>query len=154
MSKLTALQVRMRSALAALIVAAAVAFLAPASAYADGAIVLGIPANVVADGFSYGYRVNAPNRKEARDTAFEACRNNKVAPESARKLCTMVADFRNECVAIAMDPKDGTPGVGVAIAADRETAEDRALGFCRATAGKSRQEFCKVDADACDGARN
>ena len=150
MSKLT----RSKTWIAMALTASAVFLLAPAAALADGAIVLGIPGDVAGEGFSYGYRVNAPNRKEARDTAFEACRSNKVAPESARKLCTMVADFRNECVAIAMDPKDGTPGVGVAIAADRETAEDRALGFCRATAGKNRQEFCKVDAVACDGARN
>ena len=154
MSKLIPLQMRIQIILGVLTVAAAVVLLAPAAALADGAVVLGIPGDVAADGVSYGYRVNAPNRKEARDTAFEACRNNKVAPESARKLCTMVADFRNECVAIAMDPKNGTPGVGVAIAADRETAEDRAIGFCRATAGKSRQEFCKIDAVACDGTRN
>jgi hypothetical protein len=134
----------------ALTVAAAIACFEPAPARADGAIVLGIPADVSADGFSYGYRVNAPNRQEARDTAFKACSDNKVAPESARKLCTLVAHFRNECVAIAMDPKDGTPGYGVAIAADRDTAEERAMGFCRATAGKDRQEFCKIDAVACD----
>ncbi len=135
--------------LAAAILAATL--LAPTAARADGAVALGVPPDIVKDGFSYGYRINAANRSEARDTAFDACRNNKIAPESARSLCLLIADFRNECVAIAMDPKDGTPGYGVAIAADKATAEDRALGLCRATAGKSRREFCKIDALACDG---
>ena len=133
---------------------AAIVWFAPAPAHADGAVALGIPADVTADGFSYGYRVNAPNRDQARDTAFDQCSGNKVAPESARKQCVVVADFRNECLAIAMDPKDGTPGYGVAIAPDRATAEARAMGFCRATAGKDRREFCKIDAVACDGRRN
>ena len=141
------------TALLALAVSMAPLF-ANGPARADGALVLGIPTDIANDGFSYGYRVNAPSPKEARDTAFDACRNNKIAPESARSLCTMVANFRNECVAIAMDPKDGTPGYGVAIAADKATAEDRALGFCRATAGKRRQEFCKIDALACDDGKN
>ena len=117
----------------------------------DGALVLGIPPDIVSDGFSYGYRVNADSRRQARETAFRACRENKVAPESARSLCAVVADFRNECVAIAMDPKDGTPGYGFSVAPDRDIAEERALAFCRATAGKSRAEFCKIDAVACDG---
>ncbi len=135
-------------------VLAVVSFIMPGVARADGALAVGIPPDVSGDGFSYGYRVNAPNRNEARDTAFDACRNNKVAPESARSLCVLIGDFRNECVAIAMDPKDGTPGYGVAIAADKATAENRAMAFCQATAGKQRREFCKIDAIACDGEKN
>jgi hypothetical protein len=151
MSKPIRLEVRIAVVLT---LATAAGFFSPAPARADGAVALGIPVDMTADGFSYGYRVNAPNRDQARDTAFEQCCSNKVAPESARKLCVLVADFRNECLAIAMDPKDGTPGYGVAIAADRSTAEARALGFCRATAGRDRREFCKIDAVACDGSRN
>ena len=139
-----------KAALGAACVAAAVA-LSPGTARSDGALVLGIPPDIAGDGFSYGYRVNADNRRQARETAFKACSDNKVAPESARKLCAVVADFRNECVALAMDPKDGTPGYGFGIAADKDTAEDRAMAFCRATAGKSRADFCKIDAVACDG---
>jgi hypothetical protein len=142
-----------RVCLIALIVAAGLYFV-PAPASAEGALMLGIPADLSKDGFSYGYRVNAPDRSRARDDAFEACRNNKTAPETARSLCAPIADFRNECVAIAFDPKDGTPGYGFAVAADRTTAEARAMAFCQATAGKDRREFCKVDASACDGEKN
>ena len=37
-----------------------------------------------------------------------------------------------------------------AIATDRETAKQRALDACKATAGASRREYCAVDGDNCD----
>lgn len=37
--------------------------------------------------------------------------------EAAKKECKVVAEFRDKCVAIADDPKDGTTGFGWAIAA-------------------------------------
>jgi hypothetical protein len=135
----------------AALTAAAAVVVSPGAARADGALAVGMPANIVKDGFSYGYKVNADNSGDARNAAYDACRDNKVAPASARSQCVLIGNFRNECVAIAMDPEAGTPGVGAAIAATRELAEQRAMGFCRATAGKSRREFCKIDAVACDG---
>ena len=141
-------------AAATVIAVLASAIMVPRAAMADGAIAVGFPADVVKSGFSYGYHVNAKTRGDARNGAFDSCRDNKVAPESARTLCTLVGSFKDECVAIAMDPKAGTPGVGFAIAADKETAEERALAFCTATAGKDRKGFCKIDASACDGKRD
>jgi hypothetical protein len=128
--------------------------LAPRAARAEGALAVGIPTDVAKDGFAYGYKVDGKDGNDARNAAFEACRSTTSAPETARSNCVVIGSFRNECVAIAMDPQAGTPGVGAAIAADKQTAELRALAFCEATAGKDRRRFCKVDAVACDGSKN
>jgi hypothetical protein len=62
----------------------------------------------------------------------------------------VIATFHNECYAVSLDPKPGTPGAGWAIAADKETAEQRALAHCRLTAGSNREKFCEVSESNCD----
>ena len=57
-----------RATFGAALVAASIVFMS-APVRADGALVLGIPANIVNDGFSYGYRVNAETRRQARESA-------------------------------------------------------------------------------------
>ena len=61
-----------------------------------------------------------------------------------------VGTFKGECYAVSFDPKPGTPGAGWAIAATKETAEERALENCKATAGAARREFCKIEESKCD----
>jgi hypothetical protein len=124
--------------------------IAATGAYAAGALAIGYPENVSQSGFAYGFSYNNKSASEARDAALEACRTTQAAPPSAKSLCTVIGTFHGECVAIAMDPKAGTPGVGFAIAADKDTAEARALAFCAATAGKDRKDFCVLDKSACD----
>jgi hypothetical protein len=50
-----------------------------------------------------------------------------------------------------MDPRNGTPGVGWAVAQDRRAAEDQAMEKCRQTDGAELQAACAVDHAACDG---
>ncbi len=128
----------------------AATFLWPNIAAADGALAIGLPPSVAKDGFAYGYTFNIPDSDKARERALEACRTSKAAPDSARSLCRLIGSFHDECVAIAMDPEDGTPGVGWAIAKDKQTAERRALDTCAATAGDGRRGACRLDKSACD----
>ena len=48
---------------------------------------------------------------EARKTAMDYCLK---APTNgkAKALCKVIETFSNRCVAVSMDPKAGTPGVG------------------------------------------
>jgi hypothetical protein len=128
----------------------AVALWGPTAARADGALAVGFPADVSKDGFAYGFSVEQANKDDAKEAALKACRNTTAAPQSAKVLCMVVGTFSNECVAIAMDPKAGTPGVGFAIASNQETAEERALAFCAATEGADRRGSCKIDKSSCD----
>ncbi len=126
--------------------AASLSVIVATGANAAGALAIGYPESVSKAGFAYNNKTTG----EARDAALEACRTTQAAPASAKSLCTIVGTFRGECVAIAMDPKAGTPGVGFAIAANKDVAEARALAFCAATAGKNRQDACVIDKSACD----
>jgi hypothetical protein len=68
---------------------------------------------------------------------------------TARALCAIVANFHDQCVAVAEDPQAGTPGVGWSIADTLPKAE--ALAKCKATAGPGRQGACILDHSQCDG---
>jgi len=63
----------------------------------------------------------------------------------------VVQTFRNQCFAVAMDPKDATPGAGWAVADDKESAARAALAKCVATAGDDRRDACEVTHSGCDG---
>ncbi len=127
------------------------ALLAPVPAAADGALAVGVPADVVKDGFAYGRNINSPDPKAASDRALELCRTAKDSTDAARKLCTIVMAFHAQCVSVAMDPKAGTPGVGWAVAPTRDAADQQALSNCMATAGPDRRQFCIKSDSACDG---
>jgi hypothetical protein len=133
---------------AGVIVAAAVAGIASA-AWAEGAIAVGASGNFAKDGFAFGGSINKATMSEARDQALSTCRKYEGAPKMAA-ICKVIATFSRECYALSFDPKPGTPGVGWAIAADKETAEDRAQRNCEATAGAGRRDFCKVNQSYCD----
>jgi hypothetical protein len=128
------------------------------SAAAEGSLAVALPADVAHMGFAYGSSLNSGSADAARTGAIDGCRGALGnASQDVRNLCKVVASFRDQCFAVAMDPKDGTPGVGWAIADDQATADREALGKCRDTAGDSRREFCTLDVQAgarsrgCDG---
>ena len=90
---------------------------------------------------------------DARQTAMNYCHK---APTNgkARSLCKVIDTFSNRCVAVSMDPKAGTPGVGWGIGDDLRAAERLALSKCEATAGPGRRTACVVTESNCDGQAN
>jgi Domain of unknown function (DUF4189) len=119
---------------------------------AEGALAVGLPANVTKNGFVYGYTTQKASPGEARRKALELCREPGPSKSAAAiPLCTLVANFHDQCVAVAEDPQAGTPGVGWAIADDLRKAESDALAKCEATAGPGRRAACKIDHSQCDG---
>lgn len=122
----------------------------PGPAAADGALALGVPNNVAQDGFAYGRNVDSPTEEQATEKALSLCRTAKDASPQARNLCTVVQRFHHQCVALAMDPKAGTPGWGTAVAATKEQAQKSAMANCYATAGADRRQYCVVSDVACD----
>jgi hypothetical protein len=63
----------------------------------------------------------------------------------------VVTSFSNKCAAVALDPKDGTPGAGWATGDTQTDADEEALARCRSAAGTNRRDFCKVIDRLCDG---
>jgi hypothetical protein len=118
---------------------------------ADGALAIGLPKDVARQGFSFGYSNNHPV-SDARDIALKGCRENKGGSAQSKAICTVIQTYSNQCVAVAMDPVAGTPGVGWAVADDLRAAESKALANCEATAGPGRRAACKIDHSQCDGA--
>jgi hypothetical protein len=129
--------------------ALAAAILRPIPGSADGAIAVGLPPDVVKQGFAYGYVTDYPDPNQADVQALKKCRETTI--DAVRPLCAVIQDFKNQCVAVAMDPQAGTPGVGWAVAPDSHAAEARALAKCERTAGPGRRAACAVDHSSCDG---
>ena len=121
----------------------------PVSGSADGALAIALPPDVVKQGFAYGYVTDYPDVNQADAQALKKCRDTTIA--GIRPLCTVIQDFKNQCVAVAMDPKAGTPGVGWGVADDVISAERQALGKCEDSAGPNRRAACTVDHSSCDG---
>lgn len=121
----------------------------PMPAAADGAIAIALPPDVVKQGFAYGFSTDYADVNHADAEALSKCRETTIA--GVRPLCTVVKDFKNQCVAVAMDPQAGTPGVGWGVGDDLHAAEAQALAGCEKTAGPGRRAACAVDHSACDG---
>jgi hypothetical protein len=119
---------------------------------ADGALAIGLPPDVAKQGFTYGYANNHP-AAEAPALALTQCQISPSAVKDSklRARCKVVATYHDQCVAVAMDPANGTPGVGWAIQSDLRAAESQALAQCEKTAGPGRRAACKVDHSKCDG---
>ncbi len=128
--------------------------LQPKLGNAEGAIAVGLPGNVAKDGVSLGMRKDSKTMEDARAGALENCRTAKEAGEVARKLCKIVATFRNQCYAFAIDPAAGTSGFGWAIANDEPSAKQRALDNCRATSRPARRGACVGTDSGCDKSDN
>ena len=118
-------------------------------ALADGAVAIGASGDFAKDGFAFGASINKSSTDEASQQALATCRKYEDAPKMAA-ICKVVFTFSHECYALSFDPKPGTPGVGWALANDKETAEDRATKNCQVTAGPDRRDFCKVNQSYCD----
>jgi len=118
---------------------------------AKGALAIALPDDVAKSGFSYGLTINRSNAEKAKAAALATCQEN-TDKEQLRPLCKVIVVFDNACVAVAMDPKERTPGVGWAVAPDKKVAEADAMYQCRATAGDSRRDFCQIQrSTGCDG---
>lgn len=125
-----------------------------AGAFADGAVAVGIPpAGVANGGFAWGRSTNNPSVEIASTLAMSECRAAKGSNDEARKACQLMMSFSNQCVALAMDPYDSTPGVGWAVAPQKEVAESDALANCRKTAGAGREQACVISDVNCDTKR-
>jgi hypothetical protein len=134
---------------ARLVVIALATLLHPATARADGALAIGLPPDVARDGVAFGWAVRLP-RAEAERVALEQCRTAANVPSDTRALCRVFESFSGSCVAVALDPEDGTPGFGWAIAPTKSGADAQALGDCQRTAGALRQSSCVVSISECD----
>lgn len=121
----------------------------PAGAF--GAIAVGDTGNINQDGFAWGRNVNSPDATTASNQALQLCRSVKDATDRARNACKIVGSFQGQCTALAMDPGAGTPGVGWAVAATIQAAQDQAMANCKATAGADRVQYCAQTDSACDG---
>jgi hypothetical protein len=149
--------VRISDRIAALLIAlvTAGACLSPQPGSADGAVAVGMPTDVAAEGFAFGYAINKSSVDQARAEALASCKKPAQGVDKrAQALCGLAMFFRNQCFAVAMDPKDATPGVGWAVASDKATATRDAMANCRATAGADRQGACEISRAECDGSGN
>jgi hypothetical protein len=120
---------------------------------AAGAVAVGEPAEIAKDGVAIYTFVNADNSGSAKEKALAGCKALPHASSTSRALCKVVATFENQCVAEALDPKDGTPGFGWAMARNSKQAKEQALSNCRDTAGPTRKDACVVSERSlwCDG---
>lgn len=116
------------------------------SARADGALAIGMKESGAQDGFDYGYSFGYEPEK-AKTEAMKECR--KQGGDVAR-LCRVVEVFSKACLAVAMDPKNGTSGVGWGIAPTKILAERMAIAACHETANEGRRLECKIDASVCE----
>jgi len=118
---------------------------------AEGALAVGIARAGIAKGYATGFSFNQPTVKVARTNAVEQCKRTKSSNADARSNCEVVAVFRNKCVAVSVDPQQGTPGAGWGVGYTQESADSQALARCRAKAGGDRADFCEVTDRYCDG---
>jgi hypothetical protein len=98
-----------------------------------------------------GWALNYPTKEAAQAEALKRCRNFQDAPQSTKDLCRIVESFRQRCLAVALDPENGTTGLGWAVAKRQQEAEDLAMDRCMDTSTKQRREFCRVTLTRCDG---
>ena len=131
--------------------ASAVLALWVTTAGAAGSIAIGVAPGGPQAGFAYGLNSNKAGDDAAAEDAKSACGKATESNAKARSRCMTVGTFTNQCAAVAMDPKDGTPGAGWAINVDSATTNKLALASCEATAGPGRTGTCKVSATRCDG---
>lgn len=128
----------------------ALAALLPRPVAAMSAIAAGIPDNVATGGVAFGESWNSATRDQAEQNALEKCRTEPNAPASTLALCKIIAHFDHRCAAVSLDPKDGTPGFGWAVADQRSQAEDQAIALCHQTSEADRAPYCVVTWSDCD----
>jgi hypothetical protein len=124
--------------------------LQPDRGNADAALAVGLPPDVAKQGIAMGYALNYASREAAQAEALKRCREFRDAPQTTRDLCKIVENFRDRCVAIALDPEAGTTGLGWAVAKTQPLAEEIAAEKCADSAGKKRRDFCRITFTRCD----
>lgn len=136
----------------AVLVAAAILLVAGAgAARAEGALAIGLPEAGAQNGFAYGYATGYDDVETAKREALNTCRASRGgASRAVRRLCRIEATFRRRCVAVAMDPRDGTSGVGWAVADEKIEAERQALAACHETSREGERLSCRIDGSGCD----
>src|SRR5262249_44936399 len=107
--------------IAAVLLAAALA----APARADGVLAIGVTSPIVQGGLTYGYVRNFSPRASAQAAAVDTCRRLANVPQAAEN-CRVVAQFTDQCFAIAFVPQAAT-GLAWAVNSDRQEAERKAL---------------------------
>ena len=132
-----------------IVTVAAVAIIGVHAAKAASALAVGVTGDPN-DGIAFGLAYNHDTVENAQAAALKECQEFKGALKAA-KTCRLIGSIQKGCVSIAFDPKSDSPGMGWAVANDRNSAERQAIDACRATAPADRQQFCKVDDTACDG---
>lgn len=125
----------------------ACAALLPGIVLAHGALAVGLPTSVEREGFAYGVSWDYEQQAAASERALTRCREEDVV---AKNHCRVLKVFTRECVAVAMDPDPGTPGVGWAFGPTKEAASADAIKMCHETAGAPRRQFCAVSNAQCD----
>jgi Domain of unknown function (DUF4189) len=120
---------------------------------AAGAVAVGEPSDISKDGVAIFTYVRADNSSIAKEKALAGCKALPNASSTSKALCKVVATFEDQCVAQALDPEDGTPGFGWAMARNSKQAKEQALSNCRDTAGPTRKDACIVSERSlwCDG---
>jgi hypothetical protein len=132
---------RQRIILGAMTLAVILAQIGPC--LAAGAVAIGLPSDVAKQGVSMGNSVRYKTMDEAKSAAVSNCKLSGT--DQTKALCKVVATFQNQCSALAIDPKPGTPGFGWAIADTSQAASKQALANCRKTAGPARKDACQLD---------
>jgi hypothetical protein len=120
-------------------------------AFAEGAVALGRPADIAKAGVAIGISANYADNTAATKRALEECQTTRDAPQETRSLCRLLAYFKDQCAAVTIDKKAGTPGFGWSIGINKASAQKEAMAACKATAGKSREAFCEQIIVYCDG---
>ena len=145
--------ISMRNDVAVLAVACALVIAAaPQPAAAEGALAFALPRDTAKDGFAFGVANDRPTRADAEAEAMRRCHDFRDASRETRALCRIVASYSGRCVAVAYDPRTGVTGEGWAVETTLEAAQAIALDRCRATASRSRGQFCRVSYSYCDRA--
>ncbi len=126
------------------------AVLRPDTGNADAALAVGLPADVAKQGIAMGYALNYASKEAAQAEALKRCRAFRDAPQATRDICKIVENFRDRCMAIALDPDTGTTGLGWSVSKKQELAEEIAMERCVDTAGKKRRDFCRITFTRCD----
>lgn len=123
------------------------------AARSEGALAIGLPEDGAQNGFAYGYATGYDDVETAKREALNTCRASKGgASRAVRRLCRIEATFHRRCVAVAMDPRDGTSGVGWAVADEQIEAEREALAACHETSQEGERLSCRIDGSGCDDA--
>ena len=98
-----------------------------------------------------GWALNYPNKEAAQAEALKRCRGYRDAPQATKDLCKIVESFRQRCLAVALDPENGTSGLGWAVTKRQQEAEDLAMDRCMESSAKKRRDFCRITLTRCDG---